>query len=565
MPAEGLEADAAPAGGFADLDNECTDARLVARMRLMLALAVLLALQVESRSLPGLEPWAAPLVMAHALYSLAVFWAAESQRVWGHSRGLHWMDVAWCALMAAGSGGTGSAVLPLFVFAILTASLRWGRNEGQQVTLVATLAFALAALVARVPLDFTRLLMRAGFLLALGHLCAHWGESQLQLRRRLALLREVSRLSNPRFGVEQTLAQVLARVRSHFGAAQCLLVLRESEGAQAWMRGHAHPQGSGSLAAPLALSPALADVLLPGDPQQLFVLQGRRGLLGGACWMQAPGSCAWKAAPASLVAQTDALAQCLEAPHVISVPVALRQGQGRLHLARHLRPFARGDALFLAQLVAQAFPVIDHIDLLDRMASEAAVRERQRLALDLHDTAVQPYIGLKLGLGALRRKADQGLALAADIAALEAMAERVSQDLRRYAKQVRQQERGESALLARLREQAAQVRDFYGVDITVQVDGELAVNDRLSAEVLQVVREGLANICKHTLSRRGEVRLQCRGGWLGIRIANEAAGGHTASAFTPRSLSERAAALGGRTHVQHEAGGRTCVHIHIPV
>ncbi len=246
------------------------------------------------------------------------------------------------------------------------------------------------------------------------------------------------------------------------------------------------------------------------------------------------------------------------------MPVALRQGRGRLVLGGRRCALGPDDAIFLGQLVAQAFPVIEHIDLLDRMASEAAERERQKFALDLHDTAIQPYIGLQMALGGLRQRAEAGQDLRPEIDRLMAMGTQVIEDLRRYTRQVRQHQRSESDLLAQLRQQAAQVREFYGVDIAIEVEGELAVHDRLSAEVLQLVREGMANICKHTLARRGQVQLQCRSGWLGICIRNED-GAAPAAAFTPRSISERAAALGGRAHVQQQAQGGTAVHVHIPV
>lgn len=109
------------------------------------------------------------------------------------------------------------------------------------------------------------------------------------------------------------------------------------------------------------------------------------------------------------------------------------------------------------------------------------------------------------------------------------------------------------------------VREFYGIDIAVKVRGSLQLNDRLSAEVLQVVREGLSNICRHSLAQRGEIELQCINGWLGLKIENDAGGNEDATNFTPRSIAERALALGGRAHVRRTDDGRTAIHVHIPV
>ncbi len=555
VPDDGLEPDMT----HAHLNADRADARLVARMRLVLALAVLLAIWIEPRGLPGLDPERWPLFVAYGVYSLGLDMAAQWDLAWSRSPWPHRLDLPWYAAMVALTGGVSSLAFLFFLLPMLTASFRWGREEGGRVTLVSGLAFMLASMLAPSWPDTARLLLRSSFLWGLGYLCVHWGEVQVQLKRRLALLREVSQLSNPRFGVDRTLHHVLERTSAFWGASQCVLVLREAEADAAWMRSLSEPQAQ-------ALDKTLAEPLLAFEARSTLVHRGAAPPWRRSARTQAlAGSAGWQPLDATGQALAGQVAQWLDVAHFISVPVALRQGRGRLYIGRQDRPLGQGDALFLGQLVAQAFPVIDHIELLDRMASDAAARERQKFALDLHDTAIQPYIGLRLALSALRHKVLPGNPLAPDLDKLEAMATRVTEDLRRYARQVRQHAQGESALLAELRRQAAQVRDFYGVDIAVKVDGELAVNDRLSAEVLQVVREGLANICKHTLAQRGEVRLQCRGGWLGIHIANEAGPDGLALRFTPRSISERAAALGGRAHVQHEAGGRTAVHIHIPV
>jgi signal transduction histidine kinase len=82
--------------------------------------------------------------------------------------------------------------------------------------------------------------------------------------------------------------------------------------------------------------------------------------------------------------------------------------------------------------------------------------------------------------------------------------------------------------------------------------------------VLQLVREGLNNICKHTHAHRGRIRIGCTDGKLQIRIENEACGADFSN-FRPRSISERAAALGGSAEVTQGMGGATAVLVEIPI
>lgn len=189
------------------------------------------------------------------------------------------------------------------------------------------------------------------------------------------------------------------------------------------------------------------------------------------------------------------------------------------------------------------------------------------MSLDLHDTAIQPYVGLKLGLSAIRHKATPENPLVEDIDKLLAMSEKVIADLRKYAMTVKSGSGSvEPLFLAVLRQQAAQIREFYGVDIDISVANEIGVSDRLGVEVLQLVREGLTNICKHTMAQRGFVKIECVNGWLKLQIENEGMdSGLEVPDFMPRSLSERAAGLGGQVRVKKIPQGNTVVYVDIPV
>lgn len=248
--------------------------------------------------------------------------------------------------------------------------------------------------------------------------------------------------------------------------------------------------------------------------------------------------------------------------HQACVPLALPRGPAHLQL-RSLKPISSRNAHFLAEVAEQIASLAQRCDQAERMAQEAAQRVRHRVALDLHDSAIQPYIGLKLAVEALRMQAVAGRPLEAGLNQILAMTGRVIEDLRGCRRQIKDPNAGASALLAEIEHQAQLMQQFHGVHIAVKAGAEPPVNERLRAELLHMVREGLSNIRRHTRARTGEVQLDCDGVWLALRIANE--GLPAACGFTPRSISARAAALGGRVQVRSEAGGRTTVHVEIPV
>ena len=542
--------DGAPAKLIPD-STDMADARMVSSMRLVLAMSALLASITDSGSFP--DGWGTvwPLFAAYVGHSVCLFVLALRHHPVAQSKVMHWLDLAWYTLFVALTGDSRSLLFLFFFFAILASSFRWGFEEGARVTLAATGLFLVTAFSAEAHPDWPRLLLRSSFLLALGYISAHWGESKVALNRRLALLRDVSQLSNPRFGVDHTLTRVLAKTREFFNANSCILVLRDKDTGDCTLRSIHVGRTKQNIHAQ-SISAEAAEPLLALPPAQLVSYQRRRRLT-------------WTSAPADT---GERLADLLEGDAFISAPVSLRRAEGRIYVVTDHRAVSKADALFLSHIVAQVFPVIENIELVDRMASEAAAQERQKIALDIHDRAVQPYIGLTMGLSAIRNKAEPTNPLLDDIDKLSAMARQSINDLRHYAGTFRQADgqshSQEPLYTAALQQQTDQVRTFYGIDITVDAATDLHINDRMTAEVLQIVREGLSNICRHTLAQCGALRLQRSAGWLHIQIENAGASAPVAD-FSPRSITERVASLGGQVRVQSDADGFTSVQIQIPV
>lgn len=539
-----------------------SDRSMVARIRLLLAVSALLTIFTESASVP--DRLALIVFIGYTLHTGVLFILAVLRKPFASNQLIHWLDAGWYAMMVLCTGGSQSLFFLFFFFAILTASFRWGFDEGARVTVASTVLFFAGSSIGQTIDVPSILLLRATFLLALGYMIARWGQSELASRRRLALLRDVSRLSNPRFGVDHTVTSVMRKTQEFYGADSCVLVMRTDDNAACQYRTVKREAPSEIARAQYVNAQAMAPLLDFARDQAVVYCSAT---LSGAAFLSG-----WRVHDSTTNqwtkgagAEGDSVAEMLNSQTFIAAPVPLRCGEGRIYVLSRKRDFSKADALFLGHIAAQAFPVIENIELLDRIASEAASQERKKIAYDLHDTVIQPYIGLKIALHAVSRKAKPDNPLAEELQKINDMAGQVISELRHYAggfsNAVTQ---GESVFLASLHRQAEQVRKFYGIDITVSIDGDFSISDRLAAEVYHVVSEGLSNIRKHTSARRGAIRVHCVEGWLTIQIENEGEEAQPAN-FTPRSIANRAAALGGRAKVLTANGGRTAVHIEIPV
>jgi signal transduction histidine kinase len=201
-----------------------------------------------------------------------------------------------------------------------------------------------------------------------------------------------------------------------------------------------------------------------------------------------------------------------------------------------------------------------------------AKQERQRISRDLHDSTVQPYIGLKLGLEALRRRVSADSPEAAEIDELSEMAKNGIAELRRYVADLRSSpesalgEESEESLAFEIRRQAEKLREFCGVDINVTAEDDMPVKRHVFNEVMHIVRESLSNIRRHTPARQATIALHNLESCLIVEFLNDGAtSGQGAAGFFPRSIAERARDLGGRVNVEQSKTGHTTVAVEIPL
>ena len=545
-------------------NDSVNEIALIARMRLILAAGTLLNVIIDPTGLGKPHPFTLILFCAYTVQSFSIYILSENHATIRESKLVHWLDVFWFSLLLTLTGPL-TPFFFLFFFAISTAAFRWGYDEGARVTLACAALFCLASVQSANEAVFASVMLRTAFLLGTGYMVAHWADLLLTHKRQIALLRDVSQVSNPRFGVDHTISSVLAHTREYFHATSCLVLTRDHN-ANAW-RLRTDSNGDGlfatgqyvlddELAAPLVSLPtqfsaAFCAPILPFLPWQ------------GEFFTRDKTSTKWQRACPH---EGRRLADLLGARSFICVTVVLHGEDGHMFVIAPKATLCKADASFLAQVAAQAFPVIENIQLLDSMVSEAARRERQKFSNDLHDTTLQPYIGLSHALQALLCKTGTDNPIAAELRQVADMANHFIRDLRQIARDISTSTStsGEPAFVVALRAHAADVKEYFDLDITLNGSEALGINDRLGAEVFQLVSEGMSNIRRHTIAKRGAVKLRRNQGWLHIRIENESPGG-PALPFVPRSISQRASSLGGFAYVATRDDGATVVNIDIPV
>src|SRR6185503_9028430 len=78
--------------------------------------------------------------------------------------------------------------------------------------------------------ELNRLLLRPVSMVLLGYMIAYWGGFELELKRRLKFLKDITRLSNPRFGIDHTINWAMEQFCKYYEADDCLLVVERNSG-----------------------------------------------------------------------------------------------------------------------------------------------------------------------------------------------------------------------------------------------------------------------------------------------------------------------------------------------
>jgi signal transduction histidine kinase len=539
---------------------------LTSALRIVLAVGVLLIYLAD----PG-EPLSRPL--ARAVLTLFVAYAAIAFALARRGRPVPaaaapWIDVGWVTLVVAVSEATSHVSYPLYLFAILCASFWRGLRSGLAVTLASAVSFAaVGALAAQSgpELELRSFVIRPLYLLVLGYLSAVWAGHEVRSRARLALLREVTALSNPRFGIDRTVARVLEAVRGFYDAESCRLVVAEEHIDRRWM--WAATRDGAAQTKPLALPRELTELLLAA-PEALALLARPR--LGGELDLELVDLSTWQHSHGDPDLARE-LMTALDAGTLLSVPFRYHaNARGRLYVA-HGGSFGldRGELGFLGQVVDQVLPMLDNVRLVDRLASEAAEEERLRIARDIHDSVIQPYLGLRLGLAAAQKAFSAGKADEAGghVARLVEVADAEIQTLRGYVRELRAADALASGSLldVSVRRFCGRFSAATGIRVDVVAPSVAAAGDRLAAEVFQLVAEALSNVRRHTSATRAEVRIACAEERLTLTVTNDGSPAAARAGFVPRSLGERAAALGGSLRIGHLEAGKTAVEVEIPL
>ena len=216
-------------------------------------------------------------------------------------------------------------------------------------------------------------------------------------------------------------------------------------------------------------------------------------------------------------------------------------------------------------------------NMIIRSQSEGAREaERERIAADFHDGPLQSFISFQMRLEIVRKLLARDIeAATSELRQLQELCRDQVTELRSFVRSMRPVEDGVS-LSASLSRMTEQFQRDTGIAATfTSAEFNDPAQTEVSLELLQIVRETLNNIHKHSGASRVALTLGKSGGKLEVRAEDNGGGFPFSGMFTleelellrtgPVSIKRRVRMLGGELMLDSRPGHGSSLEIRVPL
>jgi signal transduction histidine kinase len=215
----------------------------------------------------------------------------------------------------------------------------------------------------------------------------------------------------------------------------------------------------------------------------------------------------------------------------------------------------------------QAAVALEYARLQRELQRLAVLEDRERIAKELHDGAIQALFAVGMGLqGSAMLAGDDELRRRIENAVEEL--DRVIRDLRNYIFGLRPGILADRQLDQALQRLVEELQQRGGVVAVAEIDPAAAAELAGKAgDLVQLAREALSNVGRHAGAATCRVSLYRTGDGAVLEVDDDGRGFDPAqpgSGYGLRNLRERATALGGRAEITSAPGEGTRVRVTIP-
>lgn len=295
-----------------------------------------------------------------------------------------------------------------------------------------------------------------------------------------------------------------------------------------------------------------------------------------AGWMSA-ALCGYAVASAAMLHDTLRTILVAAVLALLSALFAPRNEMEMVWVAIATGGIATGFSFHKRYLDRRLSNTLRHNVIIRSQAQGAREAERERIAADFHDGPLQSFISFQMRLEIIKKLLGRGDSSTAgeELRELQDLCKSQVSELRSFVRSMRPTDDGAS-LPASLSRMVDQFQRDTGISATFS-GGELhdPAETEVSLELIQIVRETLNNIQKHSGATRVALSVGVRDQRIELKAEDNGSGFPFSGAFTldelellrlgPVSIKRRVRMLGGELQLESRPGQGASMHIRIPV
>ncbi|HUT56853.1 MAG TPA: GAF domain-containing protein [Phycisphaerae bacterium] len=232
------------------------------------------------------------------------------------------------------------------------------------------------------------------------------------------------------------------------------------------------------------------------------------------------------------------------------------------------RQFGEDDVTLLSSIADQVGVAVENARLYQQAEQLAVVKERERLARELHDSVTQSLYSLMLLAEAGRQLAAAGDfdRIAGYLERLNEISQQALKEMRLLVYELRPLALSREGLVGALQQRLDAVEKRAGVDARLLVEGESQLPASAEEALYRIAQEALNNALKHAVPTRVTVRIQSADDRVTLEVVDDGVG-FDPSAIADRggmgliSIRERVEKIGGTVEILSKPGEGTSVRV----